>query len=575
MPGLLRNVPIDDVQRQANDRHRPLVVVGVLGMLCVYLYLFTHAADPLGLPRPEILAETLGIHIRHVFDSSYNVSSAVGITLTQRFETNDDERMVLFLVLGLAFLCAYFLPLRYKQPSLVFWTIVALWLLYGPQATMGLLLTHLVVYLVLHPRPDGHRWLTLATGVLGYAAFLWDPDAGEWGRNLPPAAATGLAAVLGYRYLLMPLLARPRLAPLLRTLTVQSAIITVGLGALVEGLTGDEWSLPLGILLFFWQWERLIMYHVDYKDGLVPRELPLRRYLAVFWNPGVIPNWNWGVTIGQGYAYVHNNFLCEDKNRLVISGLRIWGVALLYLVFWNWGRHLLVQLFGDLGIPVYRAYTKDLVRHFVAGGEVTTASVLATTFLDLARWTMLWAGVVHFKVGIWRICGYRMDPYINRPWLATDLATFWSRFTFHYREFLVRAFYFPVFFRFFRNYTNLRIFVATMAAAAYGNLVWGHMTERLYYRGLEFKHVVYVFGTWPYFVLLGLGIALSQIYLLGRRRRRRPWTRDWWILKDILAVYVMLQYYALIHIFARPATGGTVWDLFRLFLVGFGIHLPA
>lgn len=570
MSGLLRNLPIDDARRREHDTRDWRVVLAVLAMLGLYLYLFTHAGDYLRLPRPEVLAQQLGLHIDHVFDQSENVSSNVTITLTQRYASNDDERMVFLLVLVAAFLSAYFLPLAYKQPSMIFWTGVAVWLLYGSHVMAALLVGQLLVFLVLHPRRKDFFPCTAALGLALYWAFLWDLAPGR--STLVVAAAAVLGASLLYRFLLLPLLEQESVARVLRTLAVQSAIVTVTAGAVTEFLTGSSWSLPLGILLFFWQWERLIMYHVDYKDGLVPRELPLVKFLAVFWNPALVPNWNWGVTIGQGYSYVHNNFLAEDKNRLVMDGVRLLGVALLYLVFWNWGRHLVVDLFEGQGIEVFNAYTRNMVRHFVAGGEVSTASVLATTFLDLARWTVLWAGVVHFKAAIWRILGFRMDPYMNRPWLATDLATFWSRFTYHYREFLVRAFYYPTFFRWFRQRPYLRIFTATMAAAAFGNLVWGHMTERLYYRGLEMENLLYVLGTWPYFVLLGLGIAFSQIFLLGRRRRK-PWTRDLWLPKDVLAVYLTLQYFALIHIYARPVPGSSIGDLFRLFMKAFGVEL--
>ena len=572
MAGLLRNLPVSDEQRRHNDVHDWRVVLAVLAMLALYLYLFTHAGDYLGMPRPEVLAHSLGFHIDHVFDSSRNVSSNVTITLTQRWDSNDDERMVFLLVLVAAFLSAYFLPLEYKQPSMILWTGVAVWLLYGSHVMAALLVAQLLVYLVLHPRRQGWFPTVAALGLAFHWAFLWDLE------PMPAAAALAGAAVAGaallYRVVLLPLLQNEAVAPVLRTLAVQSAIITVTAGALTEALTGSSWSLPLGILLFFWQWERLILYHVDYKDGQVPKELPLVRFLAVFWNPALVPNWNWGVTIGQGYAYVHNNFLSENKNVLVMDGVKLLGVALLYLVFWNWGRHLVVDLFEGQGIHVFNAYTREMVRYFVAGGEVSTPSVLATTFLDLARWTVLWAGVVHFKAATWRILGFRMDPYMDRPWLSTDLATFWRRFTFHYREFLVRAFYYPTFFRYFREHPYLRIFAATMAAAAFGNLVWGHMTERLYYRGLEMENLLYVLGTWPYFVLLGLGIAFSQIFLLGRKRRR-PWSRDLWLPKDVLAAWLTLQYFALIHIFARPVPGSSLWDLFRLFVRAFGVEIPA
>ena len=163
-----------------------------------------------------------------------------------------------------------------------------------------------------------------------------------------------------------------------------------------------------------------------------------------------------------------------------------------------------------------------------------------------------------------------MAPYINRPWASTNLVTLWSRFTYHYREFLVRAFYYPVFFRFFKNRPYLRVFTATMAAAAVGNLVWGHVTERLYYRGMEWENLVYVLGTWPYFALLGLGISFTQLYLMWRKRVRKPWTLDRWLITDVIATYLTLQYFALIHIFARPASGSGIEDLARLFVRAFG-----
>ncbi len=571
MPGLLNTVPISEAQQRANDKHRPEIVFAVFAVLFLYLYLFTHIADPLGIPQPEDLADNLGISIDHIFDDDRNVDSTLTIKLTQRFSSNDDERFVFFVVLAVGFVLVYFLPLKYKQPSLVLTSLAALLLLYGSAATAGLLMSHVCVYLVLHPHREQKLPLEVLAGLAAYWAFVHDHLNDE--LRLVAVIALPLFAVLFYRLVLLRLLETERVAPLLRTLTIQSAILTVGISALIEGIDGSEWSLPLGLLLFFWQWERLIMYHVDYKDGLVPKEIGFFSYLPVFFNPGVISNWNWGVTIGQGYHYVHNNFLCEDKNKLVLSGLKFWLIALIYIVFWDWIRHWLVDLFSGIGIPVYRGYTKDLVKAFARGSDISTASVLMTTLLDLMRWTMLWAGVVHFKVGVWRVCGYRVDPYIHHPWASTNMTTLWSRFTFHYREFLLRAFYYPVFFRFFKRRRYLRVFIATMAAACIGNLVWGHVPERLFYRGMELEHLVYTLGTWPYFVLLGAGISASQIYLMWRKRKRKPWTWDRWLPTDVIAAYCTIQYYALIHIFARPSSNSTVWDLSRLFLRGFGFHI--
>ncbi len=568
---MLDNVPVSDAERRANDRHRPGVVIATLAVLSLYLYLFTPLADGLDLPRPQQLVSALGVDLPYVFGEDRRVESNIEILHTQRLDTGDDERLAFLLLLMAAFLCAYYLPLALKQTSLVLWSLVALWLLYGLAVTASLLMAHLLVYAVFHPAGNRGVWFSALAGFLAYWGFLFsEPGAGI--VNLLWLPALPLLAAGLYRYLILRLLEKPPVARVLRAGIIYSALLTIGLALLSEAADGPVWMLPLGLLLFFWQWPRLAMYHSDYQDGLLPSDVSIDKYLAVFFSPGVIPNWGWGVAVAQGYSYVNNRFLCRDKNRIVIAGVQLLVLALLYLTLWNLVRHGLVDFFTRQGIEVYQGWTPEMVRQFVRGRDISTESVLLTTLLDLVRYMMFFAGVYHFKVGIWRICGYQVDPFFNRPWLATNLMTFWTRFAFHYREFLVRIFYYPVFFRYFKTHTNLRIFAASMAAAAVGNLIW-HASERTFMHGMQADSVMFTLGTWPYFLFLGLGITVSQIYLLRRRSRRRPWTRDRWFVVDLVAAYVTLQYFALIHIFARPAPGSTVEDLFRLFFKGFGIEL--
>jgi hypothetical protein len=569
---LLGSGPPGVDRQQANDAHtRPGVVLAALAMLLLYAYLFTHIGDPFGIPRPQVLLESLGVEIHDVFDEDRNVDSELWISNVQRYN-NDDERLILFAVVAGAFLCGYFLPLRYKRPALVFWFAGGMLVLYGLRPTAGLVLCHWLVYLSLHP-PDGRRAAVYGAvpGALAYAALA------PWELGGSSVAILGWAlvsaALCGWG--LVRLARHPRFGPVLRTVAVQAAIIGVFAGALVEGLRGDAWALPLGILLFFWHWERLIMYHVDYKDGQVPADVSPLGYLAIFLNPGALSNWNWGVTIGQGYSYATNNFLAEDKNRLVWAGLRLWAIALIYLVLGDWIRYSVADLFDWLGLDVHEGYIKRMACDFARGAEPTPASVLMTSLLDLFRWIMLWGGVVHFKVGVWRVCGYRVDPYFDRPWMATNLVSFWPRFTFHYREFLVRAFYYPVFFRFFRKHPRTRIVVATVASVGLANLVWGHMTEEMFYHGMRFENFGDVLRTWPYFMMLAAGISVTELYLLKKKSRRRPWTMDVRILLDVLAAYCTLQFFALIHIFAKPCGSAPAWNDWRLFLRAFGIELGA
>jgi hypothetical protein len=557
-------------QRKNGRRHRPTVVFAVLGLIAVYIYLFTDISEILNIPTPQEAVETRGIDIPHVFDKDGNVDSKLSITFTRRFNS-DDERLIYFTIVALTFLCAYFLPFRYKVPSMVLWFAIVVGILYGIQTTAGLFFAHIIVYLVLHSSSSQARWVSWVAGVLGYIAFTPTPTLFlttiDWVRIF----AVGLYFKLFYHFLILLLLKKPRIAAVLRAVIAQSAMITVCVGAILEGLNGTKWSLPLGLLLFFWQFQRLIIYHIDYKANRIPTDISIIEYFSIFLNPAVLGRLNWSPYIGQGYSYITNNFLSEDKNRLVISGLKLLTLALVYLVFGEFIVKRLASIFKDHGIMVY-PYLRTLVRHYVKGTEMTTPTVLLSSMLDQLRIFLFWGGVVHFRVGVWRLYGYRIDPHFHFPILATNLVSLWGRFTFHFREFLVKAFYYPAFFRFFKNHMWLRIITATLAAATFGNLFWGHVPEMMYYKGVKFERFLMVLQIWPYYVLLGGGITVTEIYLKYTRRTRKPWSRDRWIITDVIAVYFTLQYYSLIHVFARPCTGGSLGDYTRLFLIGLGFN---
>jgi hypothetical protein len=570
MSGLLGGAPVTREQQERHNVHRHGLVLAVLGVLLVYLYCFTHIDRMFGLPAPQTVAELLNLPTENIFDDDRNVDCPVSVAYNAGAWSNDDERMALFLGIAVAFLCAYYLPLKWKQPALLGVTCVLLLVLYGWAGIALFTAAHMAVFLVLHSGGGKKLAYAALAGLLGGAGFA--AKASIAGFTLAAlGGAAGFAAL--YAFALRPLLRQPKAARVLQTVAVQSAMIVVFAGAFLEGLGGPEWKLPLGILLFFWNWERLMMYHIDHQDGLIPEDISLAQYLGVFFSPGAVGNWNWGVTIGQGYAYVANNFYAEDKNTLLIGGLKLYGVAFLYIVLGDWFHEHLVQFLRSHDLNVFYS-VRRMSKHFGTGGEVTTSGVLATTFIDIFRWMFLWGGVVHFKAGTWRLCGYKCDPYFNRPWLATNLVSFWSRFTFHYREFLVRAFYYPAFFALAKKPRIVRVVLATLAAATFGNFVWGHAGEAFFYKGLQFDNLLLMLPTWPYFVLLGLGISVSEIWLLRKKKKpRKPWTLDRRLPLDILAAYVTIQFYGLIHIFFYRQDGNTMWDDMRLFLVGFGIHL--
>jgi hypothetical protein len=288
--------------------------------------------------------------------------------------------------------------------------------------------------------------------------------------------------------------------------------------------------------------------------------------------PLALANVNYAPYLGQGYAYLQARLLAEDRMRLARAGLRLWWLALAYMVFAEeaTGRFI-VAVERAFGVKVY-AFTSELVREHIKGTPLSTPTVLLSTLVDQARVFLIYGGVTHFRVGAWRVMGYAVETQYDRPWLATNLANLWGRFAYHFREFLVRVFYYPVFLTRLRRRPLLRIFTATMAATVIGNLVWGHVPPRTLGR-LTWADLVTALSTWPYFVLLGLGISLTQIWLARRPRARKPWTLDRRLPLDVVCAYLTMQYFALIHVFIRPQPGGSLADYGELALIGLGIRV--
>jgi hypothetical protein len=354
---------------------------------------------------------------------------------------------------------------------------------------------------------------------------------------------------------------------------VQTPLLVVVAGAIVEGAGGTPWRLPLGLLFAFWQWERLMVYHADFKAGDVPRDLPFLDYLSIFMSPGLLSNHYSAPYVGQGYTYLASKFLASDKNRIVVRGLGLLGLAALYFVLGEPLVREIVHLADRaLGLRLYTS-TSRMVEAWLEGTPMGPPTVLFSTILDQFRIYLVFGALTHFRIGAWRLLGHDVDPQYNKPWMATNLVAFWGRFAFHYREFLVRTFYYPIFFRFFKKNLMLRVFVATMISTSIGNHIWGHVPDRLLSRGMTWENLVLILRAWPYYLLLGLGISLSQLYLMRKGRTRKPWTADRRLVLDVLAAYATIQYFCLIHIFARPQPDGSLADLARLVLIGLGIRL--
>ena len=495
------------------------------------------------------------------------------VKLTDLYEPAAELRLLL-LALAAAFVCVYFAPVRFKRPLIVFWFLLTASILFGPRPILGLLVSHLFIYVVFHPRGPGARWI--AGGAAMGSVLLIAVD--DWGDPKGVVLTLVIAGLLGevasrvHSRWLTPLLTRGRAGRWIRLAATHLPLVVLVSGTLAGVASGTPLVAPLALILLFFHYMRLLMYGIDVQDDLVPPDLPLWTYLSVFFSPATIDSWPLGVTIAQGYSYQTDRFLSRHKNELVLRGLALFGIGLAYMALGPFVILELIELAQRLGVQAYPSMPHLLYRH-LGSHDAATSTVLVTSLLHHVQWIFTVGGVFHFNVGMWRLLGYDVDPYMRFPLLATNMVTLWSRLTLHWRDVLVRGFYYPAFLRLFGRPLWLRTGIAALVAAGLANWLWAHLTENLAVAGMSTATFVKVLWMWPYFFFLAGGIAIAQVWMTLRGRRRRPWTFDRWIVTDVLAAYATAQFYGMIHIFyfAPFMDTGAPGDAWLLFLRGFGL----
>jgi hypothetical protein len=133
----------------------------------------------------------------------------------------------------------------------------------------------------------------------------------------------------------------------------------------------------------------------------------------------------------------------------------------------------------------------------------------------------------HIIIGALRLLGRNVFRNTYKPLLAESIVEFWNRFYYYFKELLVEFFFYPVYARYFRSHQNLRIFVATMAAACVGNTYYHVLRDNWVLEALSWSDALEALAPRAFYtLLLGLGIYCSMIAERRRRGRPPPANRD-------------------------------------------------
>ncbi|MCO6485390.1 MAG: hypothetical protein J5I41_06380 [Saprospiraceae bacterium] len=113
---------------------------------------------------------------------------------------------------------------------------------------------------------------------------------------------------------------------------------------------------------------------------------------------------------------------------------------------------------GLFHLVVYRFFYSHLLTPVNEVNDLLSfMSYAATNYLLIIRLS----GIFHTSVGILCLCGYDLPPVFNNYFLASGFSDLWRRINIYFREYLIKVFYYPVYFR-LRHWGNSRAVVLTI-----------------------------------------------------------------------------------------------------------------
>ena len=280
-----------------------------------------------------------------------------------------------------------------------------------------------------------------------------------------------------------------------------------------------------------------------------------------------LPIWGHGspTPTGKGYDYLHPS-ATDDPQKLSaarLSGLKLLGLAwiwtvvqrLIGVVIHGEAAPRMAAWLGDwsLGIPTLGAAIGA-----VPSKQWPIGTLWVALGIDLVSTTLDWAIGGHFAVGILRLFGFQIFRNTYKPLLATTLVDFWNRGYYYFKELLVEFFFFPTYLAASRLRPRWRIFAATMAAAAVGNLYYHLLRDyRHLFQMPRADAASWVASRALYSLLLGLGIFLSMLRQRERRGKPAPPSPRWPALQRLRAIAGVWLFFSLIHVWGiEPRTVG-------------------
>ncbi len=293
-----------------------------------------------------------------------------------------------------------------------------------------------------------------------------------------------------------------------------------------------------------------------------------------FWI-GVVPT---VTTFAKGSLYLRNIEAKSAKELAVaqLKGLKLllWalilGVVLDVFGYVVYGQRGVLS--GPLHIPVHFSLPRfaDALASSASGVRYPWYICWASVMADFARNLLDFSVMGHLIIACCRMAGFRAARNTWRPLEARNIADFWNRYLFYFKEIMVDFFFFPTYMRYFKRHPRLRMLTATFAAAGVGNLIYHFMLWHEQVAEVGLWQYVVGFQSYAFYTLvLSAGIGISQLHEI---RGSKSTTTTWFRARVITPASVLL-FYCVLHIFDHTNVAHPLSERFGFLMNMFGLRV--
>jgi hypothetical protein len=287
----------------------------------------------------------------------------------------------------------------------------------------------------------------------------------------------------------------------------------------------------------------------------------------------------WGGTFtpyGKGHDYLAGQSMEDDFD---LARTRLAGLKLLLLA-WVWTKALF--FFNAVTVGSRAPYIGTLPAGWSLGLPGLTTAIWTgpapygaggcwiVLLAEFVRATLRMAIHGHVVIGILRMAGFRVFRNTYKPLLSRTIVEFWNRYYYYFKELLVDFFFYPVFMATGGRTRQVRIALAVLAAATFGNLYFHLVRDHAeYFFHGPWTMVDRVAGRAVYCTALGIGIVVSM--LREQRRRGAPppeGNRRAAALRAIAGVWL---FFSLLQVWSVGLERLTFAQRIRFFLALFGL----